>query len=82
MNEISAREMFEELGYKRSTNVDAIVYFQKFGLHYFKIMFDLSEKVLDIDTNYEGTEIENELLKAINKQAEELEWLEKEKKHE
>ena len=67
--------MFEELGYHRRADIDVIVYFQKFGLHYFKIMFDLSEKVLDIDTNFERTEIEDDLLKAINKQAEELGWL-------
>ena len=45
-------EMFEELGYKRRADIDVIVYFQKFGLHYFKIMFDLSEKIVDIDTNF------------------------------
>ena len=71
----SAKDMFEELGYKRRADIDVIVYFQKFGLHYFKIMFDLSEKIVDIDTNFERTEIEDDLLKAINKQCEELGWI-------
>lgn len=75
---MTAREMFEELGYQRRADIDVIVYFQKFGLHYFKIMFDLSEKVLDIDTNFERTEIEDDLLKAIQQQLKELGWLEEE----
>lgn len=72
---MTAREMFEELGYERRADIDVIVYFQKFGLNYFKIMFDLSEKIVDIDTNFERTEIEDDLLKAIDKQAKELGWL-------
>lgn len=72
---MTAKEMFEKLGYKRRADIDVIVYFQKFGLHYFKIMFDLSEKIVDIDTNFERTEIEDDLLKAIDKQAKELGWI-------
>lgn len=68
-------QMFEELGYKRRADIDVIVYFQKFGLHYFKIIFDLSEKIVDLDTNFERTEIEDDLLKAIDKQAKELGWI-------
>lgn len=69
---MNAEQMFEELGYKRRADIDVIVYFQKFGLHYFKIMFDLSEKIVDLDTDFERTEIEDDLLKAIYKQVEEL----------
>ena len=72
---MNAEQMFDGLGYKRRADIDVIVYFQKFGLHYFEIMFDLSEKVLDIDTNFERTEIEDDLLKAINKQCKELGWI-------
>lgn len=72
---MTAEQMFEKLGYKRRADIDVIVYFQKFGLLYFKIMFDLSEKIVDIDTNFERTEIEDDLLKAIDKQAEELGWI-------
>lgn len=72
---MTAREMFEALGYERRADIDVIVYFQKFRLNYFKIMFDLSGKIVDIDTNFERTEIEDDLLKAIDKQAKELGWL-------
>lgn len=75
---MTAREMFEELGYKRNVEDNKITYSQKFGYETFEIMFDLSEKEINIDTDME-VKIEEDILQAIDKQAEELGWLEEEK---
>jgi hypothetical protein len=71
---MTASEMFEELGYKRNVEDNKITYFQKFGYETFEIMFDLSEKEINIDTDME-VKIEEDILQAIDKQAEELGWL-------
>lgn len=71
---MTAREMFEELGYKRNVEDHKITYSQKFGYETFEIMFDLSEKEINIDTDME-VKIEEDILQAIDKQAEELGWL-------
>lgn len=74
---MNARGMFEELGYKRNVEDNKITYLQKFGYETFEIMFDLSEKEINIDTDME-VKIEEDILQAIDKQAEELGWLEEE----
>lgn len=74
---MTASEMFEELGYKRNVEDNKITYLQKFGYETFEIMFDLSEKEINIDTDME-VKIEEDILQAIDKQAEELGWLEEE----
>ena len=71
---MTAREMFEELGYKRNVEDDKIIYLQKFVYSTFEITFDLSEKEINIDTDME-VKIEGDILQAIDKQAEELGWL-------
>ena len=71
---MKAEDMFSKLGYKRSIEREKIIYLFKVKYYYQEITFDLSEKIVDIDTNFERTEIENDLLKAINKQVEELGW--------
>lgn len=71
---MTAREMFEELGYKRNVEDNKITYLQKIGYETFEIMFDLSEKEINIDTDME-VKIEEDILQAIDKQAEELGWL-------
>lgn len=71
---MTASEMFEELGYKRNVEDNKITYLQKFGYETFEIMFDLSEKEINIDTDME-VKIEEDILQAIDKQAEELGWL-------
>lgn len=71
---MTASEMFEELGYKRNVEDKKITYLQKFGYETFEIMFDLSEKEISIDTDME-VKIEEDILQAIDKQAEELGWL-------
>lgn len=72
---MTAREMFEELGYKRNVEDNKITYLQKFGYSTFEITFDLSEKEINIDTDME-VKIEEDILQAIDKQSEELGWLE------
>lgn len=71
---MTASEMFEELGYKRNVEDNKITYLQKFGYETFEIMFDLSEKEINIDTDME-VKIEEDILQAIDKQAEELGWI-------
>lgn len=71
---MTASEIFEELGYKRNVEDNKITYLQKFGYETFEIMFDLSEKEINIDTDME-VKIEEDILQAIDKQAEELGWL-------
>ena len=73
---MSAKEMFEELGYgyKRSEESEKITYFQRFGNGYFRITFGLSKKEIVIVTNI-GNIIENDLLQAVIQQAKELHWL-------
>nr|DAV02696.1 MAG TPA: MqsA [Caudoviricetes sp.] len=71
---MTASEIFEELGYKRNVEDNKITYSQKFGYETFEIMFDLSEKEINIDTDME-VKIEEDILQAVDKQAEELGWL-------
>lgn len=74
---MTAKEMFEELGYKRNVENKKIIYFLELEgtFYYDEITFDLLEKEILIDTNFEVTSIGDYLLKAIDKQAEELGWL-------
>lgn len=72
---MTASETFEKLGYKRNVDIDAIAFTKEFESHYFRIIFDLLEKEILIDDNFKVTIIEKGLLKAIDKQAEELGWL-------
>lgn len=71
---MTASEIFEELGYKRNVEDNKITYSQKFGYSTFEITFDLSEKEINIGTDME-VKIEEDILQAIDKQAEELGWL-------
>lgn len=74
---MTAREMFEELGYKRSADIDVIAYRKKIDgtFHYFEVTFDLLEKEITLDDGYEAYIITYSLLKAINKQCKELGWI-------
>ena len=75
---MTAREMFNELGYRRSTDIDVIKYSKKLDdtFYWIEVMFDLLEKeILLNDNGYEVYIITCDLLKAINKQAEELGWI-------
>lgn len=75
---MNAREMFKKLGYRRSTDIDMIKYSKKLDdrFYWIEVMFDLLEKEIVLDDNgYEAYIITCALLKAINKQAEELGWI-------
>lgn len=75
---MTAREMFKKLGYRRSTDIDMIKYSKKLDdrFYWIEVMFDLLEKEIVLDDNgYEAYIITCALLKAINKQMEELGWL-------
>ena len=75
---MKAREMFEKLGYRRSTDIDVIKYSKKLDdtFYWIEVMFDLLEKEIVLNDNgYEAYIITCALLKAINKQCEELGWI-------
>lgn len=75
---MTAREMFENLGYRRSTDIDVIKYSKKSDdtFYWIEVMFDLLEKEIVLNDNgYEAYIITCDLLKVINKQAEELGWI-------
>lgn len=81
---MNAKEMFEELRYQRNTENEKIIYLieTKGSFYYQEIIFNLVQKVIVIDGNFLEVAIESDLLKAINKQAEELGWIEPEQKQE
>lgn len=74
---MTAKEMFEELGYQRNEENEKIIYLieTKGSFYYQEIIFNLVQKVIVIDGNFLEVAIESDLLKAINKQAEELGWI-------
>lgn len=75
---MNAKEMFEKLGYRRSTDIDMIKYSKKLDdtFYWIEVIFDLLEKEIVLDDNgYEAYIITCALLKAINKQCEELGWI-------
>lgn len=74
---MTAREMFEELGYQRNVENEKIIYIieTKGSFYYQEIIFNLVKKIIVIDGNFLEVAIENNLLKAINKQVEELGWI-------
>lgn len=75
---MNAREMFKKLGYRISTDIDMIKYSKKLDdtFYWIEVIFDLLEKEIVLDDNgYEAYIITCALLKAINKQCEELGWL-------
>ncbi len=74
---MSAKDMFEELGYQRNVENEKIIYLieTKGSFYYQEIIFNLLQKLIVIDGDVLEVAIENNLLKAINKQAEELGWI-------
>lgn len=74
---MTAREMFEALGYKRNEESEKIIYLieTKGSFYYQEIIFNLLQKVIVIDGNFLEVAIETNLLKAIDKQAKELGWI-------
>lgn len=78
---MTAREMFEKLEYTRNLDSKKLIYTKalKGTYHCFEITFDLTEKEVELYDDHEAYTINNDLLKAINKQAKELGWIEEEK---
>lgn len=74
---ITASEMFEKLGYIRTVESKKIIYtyYLKGLFHCIEITFDLTEKEVELFDDHEAYTMNNALLKAIDKQAEELGWL-------
>ncbi len=74
---MNAREMFEELWYKRNVENEKIIYLieTEGSFYYQEIIFNLLQKVIVIDGNFLEVAIETNLLKAIGKQAKELGWI-------
>ena len=74
---MTASEMFERLGYTRNLNSGKLIYSKnlKGMFRYFEITFDLTEKEVELYDDHEAYTVNNALLRAIDKQAEELGWL-------
>ena len=75
---MTAKEMFEELGYKRSEDDYFIVYTNDKTVQY-TFHFSKEYKCIEIIPTLSGnihyfTRLSRKLLKAINKQVEELGW--------
>ena len=77
---MTASEMFERLGYKRNVESKKLIYTKnlKGMFRYIEITFDLTEKEIELYDDSEAYTVNNALLKAIDKQVEELGWLEEE----
>ena len=75
---MSAKEMFEKLGYKQSKpeNVPVLFYVREVNSCE-EIIFDLKYKKIYKEIDGELTEITLDELKAINQQIEELGWYER-----
>lgn len=83
---MSAKELFEELGYECDVGCDGILYSQYIdlpngGVASCQISFDKVNKIIEKDVSQAGfsmkhynSKITLEELKAINKQVEELGW--------
>nr|DAZ26662.1 MAG TPA: hypothetical protein [Caudoviricetes sp.] len=79
----SAKEMFEELGFKRveTPYKECICYEDKHIYHIRQIIFWIDNKIMCNNLYYDyfqmqgSLRINKNLLKAINKQVEELGWL-------
>lgn len=74
---MNAKEMFEQLGYQRNIENEKIIYLieTEGSFYYQEIIFNLLQKVIVIDGNFLEVAIENNLLKVINEQCEELGWI-------
>lgn len=71
---MTAREMFEELGYKKDEYSKCICYYNPNEVND-EIVFYLENRTFNRDYYGHGNAIDMPVLKAINKQVEELGWL-------
>jgi hypothetical protein len=74
---MTAKEMFEKLGYTRKLDSEKLIYtkYLKCTFNYYEITFDLTKKEVEFFDNFEDYTISNALLLAICKQTKELGWL-------
>lgn len=74
---MSAKEMFEAIGYQRNVENKKIIFLieTKGSFYYQEIIFNLLQKVIVINGNFLEVAIETNLLKAIDKQEKELGWI-------
>ena len=75
---MTAKEMFEELGYTMSSNDWSIDYWansKKSFFIYKRICFDLVNKEFIAESDYDAMHIDMPTFKAIQKQLEELGWI-------
>lgn len=71
---MNAKQMFEELGYKKCDECTNPSYFKKDDPYAWINFSDTGVAISSqLDLGYES--LDYELIKAINKQAEELEWI-------
>ena len=74
---MSAKEMFEELGYEyKPSHITRYRYEKITDEHIYNFIFNEKMKVFSKTCDYGKTHIEAIELKAINKQIEEIGWLE------
>ena len=75
---MTAKEMFEELGYEQTITQYYIKYYSEENSKYScwtKIVFNLDEETIYADDTYEGMNIDMQTFKAIHQQLKELGWL-------
>ena len=70
---MSAKEMFEELGFEYSKNEFSIRYYKEFRDYDDSYTLDIDFRLIE-EKLFSDFEIDIRLLKAINKQVEELGW--------
>lgn len=70
---MTAREMFEKLGYKFNVLGDYIIYKHEEGAK--SVVFDILKQTYNANAGLYSTHVNMNELKAINKQCEELGWL-------
>lgn len=75
--ENKAKKMFEDLGYEQFCNASYIEYFiSESHTDWKNVRFNLKEKTLFTDSNYEAMNIDMKTFEAIYQQLDELGWLE------
>lgn len=73
---MTAKKMFEELGYEYITYGKDVIFTKEFGYATVELYFDVETKNLIIQSNKNiAFEFNIKELKAINKQIEELGWM-------
>lgn len=74
---MTAKEMFEKLGYQKNkrNGMFYLIYKKKIDGEFCYVVFDIYDKTFYVEYDYEAMNISMQELKAINKQCQELGWL-------